>query len=134
MPPILSARKRAGIARFQGKGLYVNPCPHITDFTRPALYIAREQGISYYRLLRYMRENGIPVRKKGSAKGTVRTDAPLYGVIFDWSHRDAPLGVKHHCTRERIRQLRKKAGEPPSGSKEWREKYHSPTTSQQPDT
>lgn len=132
---IRKTRKLFGVKGRRGKIIQdFNLLPQAVDFSRPALHIAKDNGLSYYNVLCYMRANNIPVRKRGVPKGTIFASNRFHNVTFDWGLRDAPLAEMHGCTREYIRQLRKKAGEPASGSREWEDKYHPVKTSQQPDT
>lgn len=104
------------------------------DFSRPAFHIAKELGIPAYYLYYQMRKQGISRRKRGTPLGSVKSNNRFNGVILDWSMRDVELCGPNNCTREYIRQLRKKAGEPASGSREWADKYHPVKTSPLPDT
>lgn len=121
------ARCRRGIKAYPFKKVSLDG----VDLTRPAYLIAKDLGVSTCSILRRMRLLGLPIRKVG---GWFKRASKFDGTAFDWSKRDSELAPDYPCTREYIRQLRKKAGEPASGSREWEDKYHPVKTSQQPDT
>lgn len=99
---------------------YWEPVGHV-DWRRPALHIAREQGVAVMTVISYMRRNGIPVRPAGVVRGQrLNVQHKVEPSSLDWSQRDTELSKRHGVTREYIRQLRKKAGLPPSGSKRWK--------------
>jgi hypothetical protein len=101
---------------------YWEPVGHI-DWRRPALHIAREQGVAVMTVISYMRRNDIPVRPAGVVRGQrLNVQHKVEPSSLDWSLRDTELARIHEVTREYIRQLRKKAGQPPSGSRGWRRK------------
>lgn len=106
----------APVKKKRGRKLWVPP--QGVDWSRPACHIAKDCGITTATVTRYMRSVGLPVRKKGLIKGTIlpRTVDPS---SIDWRYRDGFLGRRHGVTRERIRQLRRDAGLPPSGSAKW---------------
>ncbi len=94
--------------------------PEGIDWSRPASHIGAECGVAIQTVTRYMRRAGMPVRAKGTPKGT-RWIRPgrLDPATLDWTRQDVALAQAHGVTRERIRQLRKAAGLPASGSAEW---------------
>jgi hypothetical protein len=90
------------------------------DWTRPALHIAKECGVTTATVIRWMRRNGLPIGPRGTPKGTRWTRAGrLDPASLDWTRQDTALSKAHGVCRERIRQLRKAAGLPASGSAEW---------------
>lgn len=90
------------------------------DWTRPALHIARECGISTPVVTKWMRKQGLPVRPRGTPPGTTWVRANrLDPASLDWTRQDTALGKIYGVCRERIRQLRKAAGLPASGSAAW---------------
>jgi hypothetical protein len=67
-----------------------------------------------------MRGKGLPVRPRGTPPGTHWEWAKkLDASTLDWTRQDVALSKAHGVCRERIRQLRKAAGLPASGSAEW---------------
>ena len=126
---IYAYRRKRGI-RYTRK---LNMPPDV-DFTRPAIHIAKELGIPYSTLLAYMRRNGITVHCPGYSNGHQKPYGRHTEMNLPWAMRDSDLCGPNNCTREYIRQLRKRAGEPASGSKEWADKYHPVKTSQPRDT
>lgn len=70
-------------------------------------------------VLAYMRRAGLPVRPRGPVKG--QRWGRLSTAALDWRQRDSVLAKAHGVTREYIRQFRRLAGQPPSGSPEWLE-------------
>ena len=94
--------------------------PEGIDTARPALHVAQECGVTTTTVLRWMRRNGLPIGPRGTPKGThwIRAGR-LDPATLDWTRQDVALGKAHGVCRERIRQLRKAAGLPASGSAEW---------------
>lgn len=88
--------------------------PEGVDWSRPAAHIAKECGVAVTTVLRWTRRNSLPVRPRGSPKA-----GRLDPAVLDWSSQDVALARQHGVCRERIRQLRKAAGLPASGSAEW---------------
>lgn len=102
-----------------------SPPPGI-DWTRPALHIAKECGVAVTTVINRMRLNGLPIRPRGVPMGQRwkqqnRRKNSLDPATIDWRLQDTYLATKHSVCRERIRQLRKAAGLPASGSAEWLE-------------
>jgi len=98
--------------------------PEGIDWTRPALHIAQENGVWAHTVTAYLRKNGLPVRPRGVPLGQRwkqqnRRKNSLDPATLDWTRQDVALGKAHGVCRERIRQLRKAAGLPASGSAEW---------------
>lgn len=94
------------------------------DWTRPAMHIAADCGVLVHAVLKWMRDNGIPIRPRGVPAGRKweeqkRQRQKLDPSNLDWTRQDTALAKAHGVTRERIRQLRKAAGLPASGSAEW---------------
>lgn len=94
------------------------------DWTRPALHIAKECKSSVHAVIAWMRRNDVPVRPRGMERGRRfkcrhRKAGSLDPATIDWRLQDIFLATKHGLTRERIRQLRKAAGLPASGSAAW---------------
>jgi len=127
LSPIYLARCKRGIKADPFKKVSLDG----VDLTQPIYKIAKMLKVSDSSVRRRMVILGLPIRKKGQClKGTGK----YTNAVFDWAKRDTDLSKEHRCTNEYIRQLRKKAGEPASGSREWEEKYHSVKTSPLPDT
>jgi hypothetical protein len=94
--------------------------PEGIDWSRPASHIGAECGVSTPTVTAYLRRAGLPVRAKGTPKGTRWSRAGrLEPATLDWTRQDVALAQAHGVCRERIRQLRKAAGLPASGSAEW---------------
>jgi hypothetical protein len=113
-------------------GLPVRPKGHTAwippegiDWSRPASHIAEECGAATTTVIRWMRRNNLPVRPTGLLKGIKWSDQRkrdtrrLDPALLDWTCQDTALAKAHGCCRERIRQLRKAAGLPASGSSAW---------------
>jgi hypothetical protein len=106
----------------QHKGKKGSPwqAPAGIDTARPAMHIAKECGVTTTTVIRWMRRNGLPVRPRGTPPGTHwEWKNKLDASTLDWRLQDTALGKAHGVCRERIRQLRKAAGLPASGSPEW---------------
>lgn len=103
----------------RGRKLWEPTSP--VDWSRPALHIAVEQGVAVQTVISYMRRTGIPVRPRGVLRGQrLKVDRKVDPSTVDWRQQDTQLGLQYGVTREYMRQLRKKAGHPPSGSRAWR--------------
>lgn len=126
---IWSKRKATGVKRAQKVII-----PPDVAAKGSAKLIAAELNVPVSNIYYHMRKQGLPVGKRGRVKGSISSNNRFRNTVFDWSIRDTDLCKPHGCTREYIRQLRKKAGEPASGSREWVMKYHYPKTSQPLDT
>lgn len=96
---------------------------HDIDWSRPASHIAFDLGLTTGTVIAYMCRNGITVRKPGIPQGSIRSE--MRTSVIDWSKRDHELATVYNFTSEYMRQLRKRKGEPASGSAAWAEKYHS---------
>lgn len=127
IPAIYHARRRFGVKADLHKKLSLDG----VDCTRPAYKIAKELRVSPFSVIKRLRLLGIPVLRKGKCLVGV---SKFTHAAFDWSKTDTQLKPLYDCSREYIRQLRKKAGEPASSSKEWADKYHPVKTSQRRDT
>lgn len=118
------------------RGIKADPFKKVSldgvDCTRPAYLIAKDLGVSVYSVLRRIRLLGLPVKPRGGSN--CKGKGKFANTVFDWSKTDTELSPHYPCSREYIRLLRKKAGEPASGSEEWREKYHAVKTFQPLDT
>ncbi len=95
------------------------------DWTRPASHIAKECKSSVHAVIAWMRRNDVPVRPRGMERGRRfkckhRKAGSIDPTTIDWTRQDIALAKIHGVCRERIRQLRKAAGLPASGSAEWR--------------
>lgn len=96
--------------------------PEGIDWTRPALHIAKECGVAVTTVLNRMRINGVEIRPRGTPPGTTWEWSKKFDAsTLDWRYQDTYLATKHGVCRERIRQLRKAAGLPASGSAAWLE-------------
>ena len=96
-----------------------SPQPGI-DWTRPALHIAKDCGVAVTTVINWMRRKGLPIGPRGAPPGTTwEWSNKLDPAILDWTRQDTALGKAHGVCRERIRQLRKAAGLPASGSAAW---------------
>lgn len=103
-----------------GRRVWQPPKGVAIDWTRPALHIAAQCGAAPSTVIRYMRRHGLTVGMKGPPKGSTWVQAGrLDPATLDWTLQDVRLAEIHGVCRERIRQLRKSAGLPPSGSPEW---------------
>lgn len=94
------------------------------DWTRPASHIAKDCGTWPNTVLSWMRRQGLPIRTRGVPLGmrwsqTRRRVGSLDPTAINWRLQDTALAKIHGVCRERIRQLRKAAGLPASGSAEW---------------
>jgi hypothetical protein len=90
------------------------------DWTRPALHIAKECGVAVTTVINWMRRNGLPIGPRGTPPGTTWTCVNRFDAsVLDWRYQDIHLATRHGLCRERIRQLRKAAGLPASGSAAW---------------
>jgi hypothetical protein len=110
------------MSHFGGKKGSPWQAPAGINTARPALHIAKECGVHVGTVLAWMRRNSLPVGPRGSPIGT-KWAHPKAGRLdpasLDWTRQDVALGKAHGVCRERIRQLRKAAGLPASGSAEW---------------
>lgn len=94
--------------------------PEGTDPARPALHIAKKCGVAVTTVLRWMRRNSLAIGPRGAPPGTTwEWSNKLDPATLDWTRQDTYLAPKHGVCRERIRQLRKAAGLPASGSAAW---------------
>jgi hypothetical protein len=108
------------MSHFGGKKGRLWQAPAGIDTARPALHIAKECGVAVTTVLKWMRGKGLPVRPRGTPPGTRwEWKNKLDASTLDWRLQDTYLATKHSVCRERIRQLRKAAGLPASGSAEW---------------
>jgi len=94
------------------------------DWTRPALHIANEHGVWAHTVIAWMRRQGLPIRPRGVPMGQRwkqqnRRVGSLDPATIDWRYQDIHLATCHGVCHERIRQLRKAAGLPASGSAAW---------------
>lgn len=107
---------QGGASMKRGRKLWNPPAGVEINWTRPASHIAKDYGATTPTVTRYMRRHGLAVRKKGAPIGTRKLRLERN---YNWLHQDVYLATEHGMTRERIRQLRKAARQPASGSPEW---------------
>ena len=94
------------------------------DWTRPASHIAKDCGVWTNTVVVWMRRQGLLIRPRGVPMGQRwkqqnRRVGSLDPDTIDWRCQDTYLATRHGVCRERIRQLRKAAGLPASGSAAW---------------